>query len=95
MPELVATRRLTYATRRLTAGDTFNARSERHARVLVAIKKARRPGVESETVDPTPVGDVKSLREKYTEVVGSRPFMGWDAETLAAKIAEAAEAKAT
>lgn len=36
--------------------------------------------------------DVVSLRETYEKVVGKRPFMGWDAETLAAKIAEAKDA---
>lgn len=33
--------------------------------------------------------DLAALRETYEKIVGKRPFMGWDADTLAAKIAEA------
>lgn len=32
---------------------------------------------------------LSTLRDEYLEKVGKRPFHGWDAETLAAKIAEA------
>jgi hypothetical protein len=42
MPKLIATKALTYATRRLLPGDEFVARN-RDARVLVAIRKAK-PG---------------------------------------------------
>lgn len=38
--------------------------------------------------DPTK-DDLADLRATYEKVVGKRPFMGWDAETLAQKIAEA------
>jgi hypothetical protein len=38
---LVATKPFTYATRRMQAGDAFEA-SDRDARLLLAIKKARR-----------------------------------------------------
>jgi hypothetical protein len=40
MPKLIATKSMTYATRRLIAGDEFVAKP-RHARVLVAIGKAK------------------------------------------------------
>ena len=40
MPELIATRRLAYGTRRLQAGDRFPA-SKTEAAVLVALKHAR------------------------------------------------------
>lgn len=33
--------------------------------------------------------DIAELRATYEDVVGKRPYMGWDAETLAEKIAEA------
>jgi len=33
--------------------------------------------------------DLAELRKVYEAKVGKRPFMGWDAATLAAKIAEA------
>lgn len=33
--------------------------------------------------------DRAALRKQYQEVIGKKPFAGWDAETLKAKIAEA------
>lgn len=42
MPSLIATRDFSYATRRLKAGDSFEV-SDRDARILVAIKRARAP----------------------------------------------------
>lgn len=33
--------------------------------------------------------DLTALRKQYFETLGKRPFNGWDAETLAKKIAEA------
>ena len=33
------------------------------------------------------------LRKQYLEVIGKRPFNGWNAETLQSKIAEARAAK--
>lgn len=41
---------------------------------------------------PAPVEDdgaLKALREEYADKIGKRPFMGWGAETLKAKIAKA------
>ena len=35
--------------------------------------------------------DLSDLRAEYQTVVGKKPFHGWDAETLKAKIAEAKE----
>lgn len=35
---------------------------------------------------------IEELRETYKAVVGKRPFNGWDAETLASKIADARRA---
>ena len=35
--------------------------------------------------------ELASLREQYQAVVGKRPFMGWDADTLRQKMAEAQE----
>lgn len=35
--------------------------------------------------------DLAAVRDEYQRVVGKRPFMGWDAATLRAKIAEAGE----
>ncbi len=41
MRNLIATKPLTYATRRLKAGDGFTTRTDKDARVLIAIRKAR------------------------------------------------------
>lgn len=38
--------------------------------------------------DEAPQEDIDALRATYLEVVGKRPFHGWDADTLIAKIAE-------
>ena len=51
MTSLVAAKEFTYATRRLQAGDTFDA-SARDARVLIAIKKASLPAPASEPAVP-------------------------------------------
>lgn len=36
-----------------------------------------------------PAADVPALRAEYQALVGKRPFPGWDADTLRAKIAAA------
>lgn len=41
MVDMIATKKLKYGTRRLTAGDPFEARHERDARLLIGIGKAR------------------------------------------------------
>lgn len=40
-------------------------------------------------VSPKPdTDDLSALREEYAEKLGKKPFHGWDAETLTAKMAE-------
>jgi hypothetical protein len=41
MVDMIATKKLKYGTRRLTAGDPFEARHDRDARLLIGIGKAR------------------------------------------------------
>ncbi|MBB3020651.1 hypothetical protein FHR70_003737 [Microvirga lupini] len=36
--------------------------------------------------------DISALRKQYHDAVGKKPFGGWDAKTLEAKIAEATKA---
>lgn len=38
--------------------------------------------------EEAPAEDIEALRATYLEVVGKRPFHGWDADALIAKIAE-------
>lgn len=103
MKSLIATKRLTYNTRRLLPGDPFEAKDQ-HARLLIAIKKARPAemivpviaegrveSVDAVYVDgtPLPADDLAAVRAEYERVLGKRPFHGWSVETLRAKIAEA------
>lgn len=66
--EMRATRDFSYSTRRLKAGDTFPARNEADARILVLIKRAERmrqpgrvaappPGVAVRAASATPPAD--------------------------------------
>lgn len=91
MVDLIATKAMTYATRRLKAEDAFGAKS-RDARILVAIGKARYATADAVAADAFPAAkpdDIKGLREAYQAKTGKRAFNGWDAEALRAKIAEA------
>lgn len=98
---LKATRDFTYSTRRLKAGDVFEVRKPFDAKILVAIKKAK-PHREPGKVDAPPanlatklapaadepVDEMTALRAEYFEKLGKRPFNGWDADTLHAKMTE-------
>lgn len=83
MADLIATKALKYATRRLLPDDHFTTKNERDARILIGIGKARR----AEKAEPAK-DELAELRADYQEVVGKRPFYGWDADTLREKIAE-------
>lgn len=94
---MVATKALTYATRRLKPEDEFNATSRTDARVLAALGSARYATPESEAgggaAPAQSAGDLAALRAKYLEVTGKRPFTGWDAAKVRAKLAAAVAAK--
>ena len=72
---------LSYMDRALRAQDP------RYARILGKLGYGRRDMRSGQPVDPEE--EIKALREEYQDVVGKRPYHGWDAETLKAKIAEA------
>lgn len=91
MPQLIATKRFRYGTRHLEADDLFEA-SSRDARVLKAIGKAKDAESQPEVQKAMAEVDLADLRVRYAAIVGKRPFNGWDAETLKAKIAEARKA---
>ncbi|UZW54959.1 hypothetical protein NUH86_16010 [Sphingobium sp. JS3065] len=66
-----------YYTRAMKAGD------RRYARIFGKL------GYDTTQIvadDGEP--DLEALRSLYQEVVGKRPYHGWDAATLSAKIAE-------
>lgn len=94
--EMTATKNLRYATRQLKAGDGFVA-PRRDARILAALGRAEYGTRVVEAVNEpkkakAPADDgMKALREEYQRVVGKKPFGGWDAETIKAKMAEAAQ----
>ena len=70
-----------YMTRALRHSDP------RFARVLGKLGYAGRDMRPAPPVEPK--DDMTELRAEYERVVGKRPFMGWDADTLRTKIAEA------
>ena len=89
--QLIASRPFTYATRRLKVGDYFFARTMADHRALVATGRAKLTNAEgtlNESQDAPPDA-LETLRAEYTKVVGKRPYHGWDAQVLAAKISEA------
>ncbi|MBZ9653537.1 hypothetical protein [Phyllobacterium lublinensis] len=97
--KLIATKSMTYATRRLQAGEQFEA-GPRDARLLIAIKKAKpgdgdgEAGTSVPTIPvPEPVGELAVLRAEYKAIAGKAAFNGWNAGKLREKIAEA-QAKA-
>jgi len=88
--KLIASRPLTYATRRLKAGDPFTARSEAHRRILIVTKRATAAPDDGDPI-VTKAGtsaNLDALRAEYLKVFDKRPYHGWDAEALTAKIAE-------
>lgn len=65
----------------------LKSRDSRFARILGRLGYEGRAMVSEE---PKP-DELSALREQYQAVLGKRPFMGWDADTLRGKIAEAQE----
>lgn len=106
--DLIAKKPMTYATRRLKAGDTFPVAHRSHARALIALGKAsaadeatnattppKQPAPQTPPPPPPPPAgsegtppDVAALRASYEKLFGKKPFNGWTADVLAAKISE-------
>lgn len=85
--DMIAKRPMTYATRRLQAGDAFSA-SNANGRVLAAIGKAEIVSgpAEAGTGD---AGNLSDLRAQYQQKFDKKAYHGWDAATLTQKLAEA------
>lgn len=65
------------------------AMQRRYADVLQKLGKGTYSTREMKPDAPGQDDALSALRAEYQEVVGKRPYHGWDAETLRAKIAEA------
>ena len=84
--KMIANKRLTYGTRRLQAGDEFEA-SPRDARLLAAVSRARLVPEPQPTYPRVPPHDgISMARAEYERVFNKRPFMGWDEAMLREKI---------
>jgi hypothetical protein len=85
----------------------MKARDPRYARILAGLGYQRTDMVDDDDApakkpvadqDATVDGALKqkanlsALRKRYQEVVGKKPFGGWDADTLQAKISEGTKA---
>lgn len=104
MPEMIALKPFTYATRALRAGQGFITKTDRDARILEAIGKATRKR-DAGKIDPPPPALAKkikaavqaepaaesmaALRAEYKAATGKNAFNGWDAEELRSRIAKA------
>ncbi|KFI30968.1 membrane protein [Haematobacter missouriensis] len=82
MKNLITTKPLRYANKSMASGVAFTA-SARDADVLVRLGSARY--LTKEVI----ADELPQLRAEYLAVIGKKPFYGWDADTLKAKIAEA------
>lgn len=87
---MIATKDMTYGTRRLKAGDEIENVSGPNSRLLAALGRARlvESGEKKTEVKAQVQQDAKeALRAEYQRIFGKRPFNGWDADTLREKIA--------
>lgn len=66
----------------------LRARDPRYATILGRLGYDR-TDMRAATAPKAKPDDLKALRDEYQDKVGKRPYHGWDAATLKAKIAEA------
>jgi hypothetical protein len=85
--DMIAKRPMTYATRRLRAGDAFSA-SNANGRVLAAIGKAEIVSGPSEA-GGSDAEQLSDLRTQYQQKFDKKAYHGWDVDTIKNKIAEA------
>src|SRR3546814_12429825 len=71
MVDMIATKKLKYGTRRLTAGDPFEARHDRDARLLIGIGKARY-ATRTMVADDEPVAPALTIPSDGLRMVGTR-----------------------
>lgn len=90
MPKLIATKAMTYATRRLRAGDEFEATNQ-HARILKAIGKAS--AAKAEPKKPEPVIDVVDVLRRRATEMGIKVDGRWSEARLRSEIEYGLKAK--
>jgi hypothetical protein len=96
--QMIASQSMTYATRRLQAGDGFEA-SRRDAELLKRLGRATeapadpldhdRDGKKGGSTPAKKSDELTALRALYQDRFGKRAFHGWDAKALTEKLAEA------
>lgn len=96
MVQVTATKEVRYAGQNYVPGDKFEA-SEKDANILSVIGKVSvgevvpaitdlpEKAMEPASVEPE-ADELTELRGEYQTVVGRRPFMGWNADTIRDKI---------
>jgi hypothetical protein len=106
--QLKALKQMKYGTRRLEAGDVFDAK-DRDARVLLATKKVAKVRAAAELAPPPPAlaqaiqqsfpgtapapdPDLAAARAEYRAALGRAPWHRWTAAELRERIAEARRA---
>lgn len=92
MPQMKATKSLTYGTRRLKADDIFMARTRTDARVLIALKKAEPYSRDKKKI--VPVDPRKATMDDTHVIVTTKPKAA-PRPKAAAKPKRAARAKIT
>lgn len=88
MQKMIAQASMTYGTRRLSAGDSFEVKDGRHAIALEAVGKARSANAPAYLKLPQHDA-ITMLRAEYERIFNKRPFMGWSEVQLRQKIAAA------
>lgn len=68
-------------------GRALRSADPRYALVLEKLGHTRPASPKADQKEPA--NEIAALRAEYEAVVGKRPFMGWDADKLREKIAEA------
>lgn len=83
--DMIAARPMTYATRRLVAGDAFTA-PRRDADLLQRLGRASEAAAVGREAKNDAV--LTKLRDQYQVKFGKKAFHGWDAAALTEKLSE-------
>lgn len=70
-------------------GGREQAMQKRYAKILNKLGRGTYMTRDMQAAEQRDDDELSRLRAEYQDVVGKRPFHGWDADTLREKIAEA------